>query len=229
MTTTPDTTPTQFTIVGAVDGWLAHPDTGHDMAQAWDDDRNAPQAWGEALWFSAQIWAECSLAIGVRRVEAEFLSEAKARIAGMGADLAAAEARHTAALEAASSPAEFDQAYGIRRTVADYLRHTMTTTDHAAAIAVEDSSDSLGSLGSGSTESSLNPTNPPPARVLGADLPPPEQLPLRRGGFLARLFRRAASTSPEFCGRPTASGTPCRQRRPAKIGDTCPAGHKRIA
>ena len=88
-----------------------------------------------------------------------------------------------------------------------YARYSVPAHPHALSAQTETSSGQLGER----LPSSHQQTRP------------------RRRGFFARLFRRAASPPSELCGRPKADGTPCGQRRPSKIGDTCAADHKRIA
>ena len=70
---------------------------------------------------------------------------------------------------------------------------------------------------------------PPPSEP-GGHSTPRQQPDLRsHSGLFQRLFRRASPAPSKNCGRPTASRTPCGHPRPAKIGDTCAAGHKRLS
>ena len=70
---------------------------------------------------------------------------------------------------------------------------------------------------------------PPPSESGGHSTPQPQPGRRSHGGLFQRLFRRASPTPSKNCGRPTADGTPCGHPRPANIGGTCAAGHKRPA
>ena len=107
--------------------------------------------------------------------------------------------------------------------------HGPTVYDEDTSIPRWQSAASGGSAAAPNPWGGLSPPDRPSRRAPGGS--PSGRVPATDTGrgVLARLFRRTGSVPSGFCGRPTSDGTPCRQRRPAKVGDSCAAGHKRVA